>query len=149
MSQSPFKIIPGKKVRPEGIEELFKGLKDRAPAIKDLLSAQADVLREYQSHHLKSRDVALELPTGLGKTLVGLLIAEYRRSVLGERTLYLCPTRQLAHQVGKHSKEYGLNARVFVGSKRHFDLQDLAHYRSAKTIAITTYSGLFNTNPEF
>lgn len=148
MSKSPFKIIPGKKARPEGIEELFKELKNRSSKIKDLLSAQADVLREYQNH-LKSRDVALELPTGLGKTLVGLLIAEYRRKLLGERTLYLCPTKQLAHQVGKHSKEYGLDARVFVGPKKYYNLQDLAHYRSARTIAISTYSGLFNTNPEF
>jgi len=57
MSKSPFRIIPGKKARPESVEALFKGLKNRSPKIKDLLAAQADVLRDYQQTHLKSRDV--------------------------------------------------------------------------------------------
>jgi hypothetical protein len=131
------------------IESLFKDLRNRSPKIRDLFSAQADVLRDYQTNHLKSADVSIELPTGSGKTLVGLLIAEYRRKILGERIVYVCPTKQLAHQVGNKSKEYAIPTRVLVGSKRDFNRQDVYSYRSARITAVSTYSGLFNTNPEF
>jgi superfamily II DNA or RNA helicase len=55
-------------------------------------------LERYEGH-VGRTDLALELPTGTGKTLVGLLIAEWRRQTGNERVLYLCATRQLAHQV--------------------------------------------------
>ncbi len=60
-------------------EALFRDLRGRAPDIKHLWSHQADILRAYHQQFAKLRDVAIELPTGAGKTLVGLLIAEYRR----------------------------------------------------------------------
>jgi superfamily II DNA or RNA helicase len=107
------------------------------------------VLRDYYNKHLNSKDVSIELPTGTGKTLVGLLIAEYRRKILGERIVYLCPTRQLAHQVGNHSKDYAIPTIVLVGQKKNFNRKDVYSYRSAHATAISTYSGLFNTNPEF
>src|SRR6266704_5179169 len=148
MSTSPFKRVKVGQVQPPAdIESLFKDLKNRNPRIKDLFAHQADIIRGYFQNHLMSRHVALELPTGSGKTLVALLIAEYRRRVFSERIVYLCPTRQLAYQVSKHSKDYAIDTKVFVGSKREYDPQALTLYRSAKTIAIATYSGLFNTNP--
>lgn len=147
MSASPFKKVRVREAKPADIELLFKELKNRSPSIRDLFAHQADIIREYSQNHLNSRDVSLELPTGSGKTLVGLLIAEFRRQVYGERILYLSPTRQLAHQILKHSKEYGIAARLFVGHKREYNPHDLTLYRSAKTIAISTYSGLFNVSP--
>lgn len=145
--KSPFKKIAVKKTLPTDIEALFKELKNRSPDVRDLFAHQADILREYQSAHISSTDVSLELPTGSGKTLVGLLIAEYRRRVIKERVLYLCPTRQLVNQVAKHAKDYGIDARVFVGSKRTYNKRDEALYRSGDIIAISTYSGLFNVSP--
>lgn len=143
---------PFKRVRAGGIpatdpEGLFKELKNRSTDIHDLYAHQADILREYYAKHLDSSDVSLELPTGSGKTLVGLLIGEYRRRFRGERVLYLCPTKQLAHQAGGHAKDYGIEARVFVGSKRDYSPADVSLYRAGNIIAISTYSGLFNTNP--
>ena len=132
--------------KPEGPEALFRDLKTRSPQIQHLWSHQADILRAYQAQ-AKQKDIALELPTGTGKTLVGLLIAEWRRVSMSERALYVCPTRQLAWQVGDRAKEYGINAHVLVGSQVKYDLGQFADYQSAGAIAITTYSGLFNTNP--
>jgi hypothetical protein len=146
-SKSPFKKVRVKTTQQVDIEGLFNDLKNRSADIKGLLAYQADILRDYHDHYAEAHDVSLELPTGSGKTLVGLLIAEWRRKILGERVLYLCPTKQLAYQVGKHSKEYDIETRVFVGSKKNYDLQDVIQYRSAKVIAVTTYSGLFNTSP--
>ena len=148
-SKGPFRHVGVKRQQSTDIESLFKDLKNRSPSIKDLYSHQADVLREYSSSHLNSKDVSIELPTGSGKTLVGLLIAEYRRKILNERILYICPTKQLAHQVGKQSKDYGIPAEVLVGPKRQYDRQDVRSYRSAHATAVSTYSGLFNSNPEF
>jgi hypothetical protein len=128
-------------------EALFRDLKGRAPEIKHLWSHQADLLRAYNQHHLKSRDVAVELPTGAGKTLVGLLIAEFRRRVLGERVAYLCPTRQLAKQVGAQAVKYGIKAHVFVDKQWKYSPKEFAEYQESKAIAITTYSGVFNSNP--
>ena len=147
--KGPFRHVGVKRQQPTDIESLFKDLKNRAPSIRDLYSHQADVLRDYSSSHLSSKDVSIELPTGSGKTLVGLLIAEYRRRILNERVLYICPTKQLAHQVGRQSKDYGIPTEVLVGQKKQFDRQNVQSYRLAQATAVSTYSGLFNSYPEF
>jgi len=135
---------------PTGIadaEVLFRDRKSRDPKIQHLWSHQADIIREYHKA-IDHKDIALELPTGTGKTLVGLLIAEWRRLTLGERVVYLCPTRQLAHQVGTKAAEYGITAYVLVGPQSQYVPSHFSAYASAKAIAVTTYSGLFNTNPK-
>ena len=43
---------------------------------RSLWPAQAYVLRTYEAEYRKQRDVAVELPTGAGKTPIALLIAE-------------------------------------------------------------------------
>ena len=128
-------------------EALFRDLKNRDPQIQHLWSHQADIIREYHKNLDKS-DIALELPTGTGKTLVGLLIAEWRRITKNERVAYLCPTKQLAYQVGQKASEYGIKAHVLVGKQSEYPADKFADYASGKAIAITTYSGLFNTNPK-
>jgi len=40
--------------------------------------------------------LALELPTGSGKTLVGLLIGEYRRRKNKEKVVFLCPNQSIS-----------------------------------------------------
>lgn len=95
-------------------------------------------------------DVALQLPTGSGKTLVGLLIAEWRRRKYQERIVYLCPTRQLVNQVVEQAEEkYGLTVLGFTGPVKQYDPTAKAQYRTAESVAVTTYSSLFNTHPFF
>ncbi len=142
-----FKIIENKKVKPKDPESLFHDLKDRDPEIKHLWAHQADLLRDYTQNHTDTKDVGLELPTGTGKTLVGLLIGAWRKEFFNERVLYLCPTRQLAYQVAKHAKEYGIKAYAFVGPQKNYPTEEFSKYNSSELIAISTYSGLFNTNP--
>ncbi|NJD78919.1 MAG: DEAD/DEAH box helicase [Candidatus Methanoperedens sp.] len=143
-----FKKIATKSARPTDPESLFRDLPVTDPDIKSLWSQQADILREYHKKHLKSADIALELPTGTGKTLVGLLIGEFRRRAFDERILYLCPTKQLAYQVQKQASKYGINSHALVGKKSECSISDYNEYLSGKAIAIITYSGLFNTNPK-
>jgi replicative superfamily II helicase len=128
-------------------ETLFRDLRDRT--VEGLLAQQADMLRKYMEH-VDKRDIALELPTGSGKTLVGLLIAEWRRRAKKERSVLLCPTKQLVHQVVEQAKEkYGINALDFSGSKRQFSEGDKTAFNNCESIGIATYSALFNTNPFF
>jgi len=49
---------------------------DKGP--KDLWAHQADVLRDYLAH-VDDADLAIELPTGAGKTLVGMLASHSSR----------------------------------------------------------------------
>ncbi|HEY9421231.1 MAG TPA: DEAD/DEAH box helicase, partial [Thermoanaerobaculia bacterium] len=128
-------------------EALFRDLRGRSPEIRHLWSHQADVLRAYHKEFRTAKDVAIELPTGAGKTLVGLLIAEYRRLVLKERVAYLCPTRQLARQVSSQASKYGIKAHVFTGKQREYSPSEFSQFQAAQAIAVTTYSSIFNSNP--
>src|SRR5258706_4568265 len=142
-----FRLSSTDKSEIPDVETLFRDLKNRDSKIQHLWSHQADILRAYQQSN-NHKDIALELPTGTGKTLVGLLIAEWRKKELGERVVYLCPTRQLAFQVGKRANEYGIAAHVLVGPQSQYDPSHFADYADARATAITTYSGIFNTNPK-
>lgn len=145
----PFKPVSHSTISAESPEALFRDLRNRQ--VQGLLSHQADLLREYcKSKFLNSADVALQLPTGSGKTLIGLLIAEWQRRKFGKKVIYLCPTRQLVHQVVNQStSKYGIKANAFVGSRANYLPSIKSEYTNSETIAITTYSGLFNTNSFF
>ena len=74
---------------------LFRDLKGKDKSIKFLWDHQAKVLDNYNDEHLDKKDIAVELPTGSGKTLVGLLIGEFRRRVKRERVVLVCPNKLL------------------------------------------------------
>lgn len=133
---------------PESPDRLFLDLPRRKHA--SLFDHQGQILRTYAAKALDAPDVALQLPTGSGKTLVGLLLAEWRRRKFGEKVLFLCPTRQLVNQVAEEAgSKYGISVTTFTGSARDYSPSDKAAYQGADRVAITTYSSLFNTNPFF
>ena len=143
-----FKSIKKKDEVYSDIESLFRDLKTHG--VESLYAHQADILRVYQKEAIEKSNVAIELPTGSGKTLIGLLIAEFRRLTKNETVVYLCPTRQLVHQVAELSNtKYGIRAIPFTGSKKNYNPQDKTSYRNSDAIAITTYSSLFNIKPFF
>ena len=128
--------------------ELFRSLARREYPTE--MPHQRAILETYVANGMNCSDVALQLPTGSGKTLVGLLIAEWRRRKFEERVVYICPTRQLVNQTANQAiNTYGLDVLRFTGRKQNYPPTDVAHYKSTKQIAITTYSSLFNTNPFF
>jgi hypothetical protein len=144
-----FKKITQKSYNPDDPESLFRDLKGRDSSIQSLWSHQADILREYHNKFIESKDVALQLPTGSGKTLVGLLIGEFHRLKNNKRVLYLCPTKQLVHQVHSYARTYGIKAHAFVGKQSDYPTKEFNDYVTSDAIAITTYSALFNFNPRF
>jgi Rad3-related DNA helicase len=64
---------------------------------QQLRPSQVRVLAGYVDH-IDDQDVAIELPTGFGKTLVALLIADLAME-RGDTVAYLTGTNQLADQV--------------------------------------------------
>ena len=142
-----FKSVVQKEKQYADVESLFRDL--NTTGIQSLYSHQSDILRHYQEKAIEQKNVAIELPTGSGKTLVGLLIAEFKRREKSRRILYLCPTKQLVNQVVSLSEGYGINTLAFTGSNRSYSDKDKYGYRNGDTIAVTTYSSLFNTRPWF
>jgi superfamily II DNA or RNA helicase len=141
-----FKLAATASSKPESPEALFGDLKGRDKKIKHIWAHQADLLRSYMKEH-KRKDIAIELPTGAGKTLVGFLIGEWRRLYFSDRVLYLCPTRQLAFQAAARAKEYAIKAAVLVGKKAEYDQDIYASYLASKTVIVSTYSSIFNIKP--
>ena len=133
---------------PDSPDKLLRELPRRK--IPDVLPHQREIMRTYAADAMNVPDVALQLPTGSGKTLVALLIAGWLRRKNRERIVYLCPTRQLVNQVVEQAEEkYGLTVLGFTGPIRDYDPNSKAEYRNADRVAITNYSSLFNTNPFF
>jgi hypothetical protein len=128
-------------------ERLFDDLSRKRGGADALWAHQADVLRVYHGHHLKTADVALELPTGAGKTLPGLLIAEWRRRSLGNRVLYACPTHQLVKQTVEAATDVGIDTVTLIGSHHDWATADKIAYEGANRIGVTTYSTVFNVRP--
>jgi hypothetical protein len=92
--------------------ELFDQL-DRKATHNSLRPVQIEALAALDTH-VNERDVVLKVSTGSGKTLVGLIYAEYmRRRYPDEPTLYLCPTKQLADQVVDGASSIGVEAETF------------------------------------
>ena len=143
----PFRIPERPGSNPSDPEALFRSLSRRSPHIQHLWAHQADVLRSWHTSHVDTPDLALELPTGTGKTLIGLLIGEFFRQTREDRVAYLCPNRQLAHQVGALAGDYSIDARVLVGLQASYDPDDFHAYEGSSAIAITTYAAVFNTSP--
>jgi tetratricopeptide (TPR) repeat protein len=148
MSTTPlFRTLAAAESKPESPVLMFRDLK-RDPNIKFLWGHQEKTLDSYFQSYRDATDIAIELPTGTGKTLVGLLIGEYRRRAFDERVAFLCSTRQLCAQVSRLAEKYGIPTALFVGPQADYDAQKFAQYQQGKSIAVTTYSGIFNSNPK-
>ena len=143
-----FKDIQPSTGVPDSPEKLFLDLPRRK--IPGVLPHQQELMRTYAASALDESDVALQLPTGSGKTLVGLLIGEWRRRKFNEKVVYLAPTKQLVNQVVEQAEEkYGLTVNGFTGQNKYYDPIARADYKSGARIAVTTYSSLFNSAPFF
>ncbi|AQX14517.1 MULTISPECIES: DEAD/DEAH box helicase [Tessaracoccus] len=131
-------------------EELYLNgtLPRTTEAVPSLWLHQGDVIRAYAESHQKTSDLALELPTGTGKTLPGLLIGEWVRRKAEGPVIYATPTKQLARQVAGTAQREGIPVGVLVGRARDWDPIDEASVEGGEAIGITTYSSIFNSSPK-
>lgn len=132
---------------PETPEDLYIDLPRRRDAVPGLWSHQVDLLRLYMEKHQNTSDLAIELPTGTGKTLTGLLLAEWVRRHTGKRVLYACPTKQLVKQVQVTADREGIKAVTLMGRHQDWPMADQTAFEAAEKVAIVTYNTIFNSNP--
>jgi hypothetical protein len=126
-------------------EDVFFAL-TRSKSHGYLRGQQQDVLREYAIKGTKATDVAFELPTGTGKTTVGLLLAEWKRRA-GEKVAYLTLNNQLAAQVLTEAGQIGVPVADLRGDKSTRSQAEVGKFLTTSAVAVSTYSNLFNTNP--
>ncbi|MFI9780457.1 DEAD/DEAH box helicase [Streptomyces sp. NPDC051956] len=117
---------------PKDPEELYRTLAVTNSGPSAVWGHQQDVLRHWHQKMSDEPDVAIELPTGAGKTLVGGLIGEYRRRKHRERVAYLCPTRQLARQTAAKFDEYGIPNVLLVNPVKTWNQAHQAQYEGAR-----------------
>ena len=145
----PFKEPPKTRQVPNDPEHLYSVLARNPNSSQSLWTHQGDVLRSYFAEHRATADVALELPTGTGKTLPGLLIADWVRQTKRGHVLYACPTQQLAKQVQATADREGIQTALLVGRHSGWPQEQHRHYLRSERVAITTYSSIFNSSPKF
>ena len=142
-----FRTLDPDDDKPDSPVLMFRDLK-RDPSVKYLWGHQEKTLDAYMKDFRDADDIAIELPTGTGKTLVGLLIAEFRRRAFDERVAFLCSTRQICAQVDRLAALYGIPTSLLVGPQADYDPAKFSKYQQGRSVAITTYSGIFNVRPK-
>ena len=130
------------KAPPVSPREIFTRL-PKPPGINDLYASQAEVLDEWLKRR-PEKDLVLKLPTGGGKTLVGLLIGQ---SALNEKkgpVAYFAPTTQLVQQALDKGVEYGIPAVAYVRRKPL-----PTEFTDGSAILVGNYEALFNGRSRF
>jgi superfamily II DNA or RNA helicase len=98
-------------------EELFA--RHRSVAIPSLWGWQSEVLRACAG---VSGDAAVEIPTGSGKTLIGLASGEHHRDTKGRPVAYVAGNKRLAQQGERQACELGFSVVRFQGPGVHASL---------------------------
>ncbi|MGW1974213.1 DEAD/DEAH box helicase family protein [Streptomyces sp. NPDC001889] len=110
----------------------------------ELRPGQRQVLAAYAEQHLDAADVAIEMPTGEGKTLLALLIADHALT-RGWSVAYLTGTRQLAERVEKEAATLGLDVVRF--ASKDYGGAKLDDYHQAQAVGVMNYWVYFNSRP--
>ncbi len=113
---------------------------------EELWPAQARVLEEYSNTFASRPDVAIELPTGAGKTLIALLITEAWRQERNKVAI-LSANKTLARQMLRESQALGIPAVLMEGRGVDIPAMDKRAYQRATKVAIMNYWVYFNQRP--
>src|SRR2546421_7037857 len=127
---------------PSRFETLFAA--HRNVAIPDLWAWQKEILAAYSD---VDGDAGIELPTGTGKTLLGLLVAEDFRHTTSRPVAYLAGNKQLAQQVERQARDLNFPVVRFQGSKAAWDKADVRTYNFGQAIGVMNYWNYFNAKP--
>jgi hypothetical protein len=117
----------------------------RSKKFKKLRPAQQHILDQYSAYEGKA-DVAIELPTGAGKTLIALLIAEAWRKN-GNKVAILSANKTLARQMEQEAEALKIPSVLMEGRRVDIPAIDIRAYQRAQKIAIMNYWVYFNQNP--
>lgn len=108
-------------------------------SIGNIWDPQGEALRSWHEKRFDS-DIVLQMNTGGGKTLVGLLIAQSIVNEKKERVLYVCPNNQLVEQSIARSNEVGL----YPASRYKGTWKNREEFEAGEIFCITNYASVFN-----
>lgn len=137
---------------PKTFQELWNSLAGRDKQKYEYLRAHQlkilETLQEKMQNSSKECDYAISLPTGTGKTVVGLLLSYFLMLREKLTALYLCPNKFLCEQVLKDAKDLDISAVPLYGKWREISEQRKNNFHSGLSIGVATYNTLFNNNPQ-
>ena len=110
--------------------------------MKDLWPAQNEVLTNYCKHLAPSSRLAIQLPTGSGKSIIGIIIAEaWRRQ--GKHVAILTSTRALTEDMKSKCDALGVDS-VIIGGRSQSDDENRQRLRNVKSYKRNQAIGIFN-----
>ena len=139
MALKKLDLSPSSSKRPVDPLAIFEKLTLRG-SIENIWAPQGEALKAWHKDHRDASDVVVQLNTGGGKTLVGLLMAQSLVNEKHGHVLYVCPNNQLVEQINERAREVGLAPALRYGG----DWTNKEAYDSAHTFCITNYDTLFN-----
>jgi hypothetical protein len=92
-------------------------------------------------------DVAIELATGAGKTLIALLVAEEFRRRTGRSVAYLTGNRHLTQQAAAEAERLGVPRVTFSGPKAAWPDSAITDYEFATAVGVMNFWNYFNESP--
>jgi len=104
---------------------------------RGLWPGQAHILGQYLGFE-NCTDLAIELPTGAGKTLIALLIAEAWRKT-GYKVAILSANKTLARQMHREAETLRIPAVLMEGKGTDIPMPDRRAYQRATKLAIMNY----------
>lgn len=138
MSLGNLNLRPSKPSQEENPVKIFEKLTLRGQ-VENLWAPQSEALIEWNKQRT-ANDVLIQMNTGGGKTLVGLLVAQALVNELRGRVLYVCPTNQLVEQAENKAAEVSLKVATY--KERTWKNQSL--YESCQVPCITNYAAVLN-----
>lgn len=140
-----FRKLMGSKPSAPDVDPLkVFGSLDRKASHAGLRQAQEIALATLHARR-QDRDLVLKMPTGLGKSSVGLLMLQSYMLSAGRGCVYLCPTVQLVKQVLAEAERLGVRAYEYPRNQPH----PHADCPAARALTICTYDKLFNGRSTF
>lgn len=124
--------------------KLFYSLPKVEKGIGDLWFPQGESLKTWSENRNKN-DILINLDTGGGKTLIGLLIAQSIVNEGKKKVIYLCSNNQLVSQVKEKADSYNLKVTTYKGKEKFSDYG----YISSENPLVTSYHSLFNGHSIF
>lgn len=113
---------------------------------KTLWPAQGQVLQSYTASHWATKDLSVELPTGAGKTLIALLVAEARRAE-GKKVAILSANKTLARQMLAEGEALGVPVVLMEGKKSDIPPAAKRAFQRATHVGIMNFWVYFNQSP--
>ena len=142
MDLSKIRLSKRKRSRLITPDDIFNSLTLRGD-VEGIWATQAEALREWHQHRHES-DVSIEMSTGGGKTLVGLLVAQSIVNETEGKVLYVCPTNQLVEQTVGKARECGIDVVTYMQGNWSGDA-----YHACRGACVTNYAAVFNSHTIF